>query len=73
MIDALVYFYQLLLILFQSTHESLLLLQSLEATVSELAGSIDELQVQRSGLVLGRIDGLAESQHSLLDININQS
>jgi hypothetical protein len=69
MIDALVYFYQLLLILFQSTHESLLLLQSLEATVSELAGSIDELQVQRSGLVLGRIDGLAESQHSLLDTN----
>ena len=46
--------------------KALLLCLGLEATVSELAAGIDELDVERSGLALGRVESLPESQHPLL-------
>ena len=56
----------LLGILLQSTNEGLLLREGLEATVTELGAGIDELDVEGSGLALGRVESLPEGQDPLL-------
>lgn len=56
-------------ILLEGTHEGLLLLSSLESTVTELGGGVDPLEVDLLGGTAGGlgVQGLAESHDTLLD------
>lgn len=56
-------------ILLEGTHEGLLLLGSLESTVTELGGGVDPLEVDLLGGTAGGlgVQGLAESHDTLLD------